>query len=78
LARISSYIETNKLPQVLVGSEITNTVYVEPKALVVPYTESHKWPLNTLLIFVVIIIGGGIGWYLYRYMGDKKPENWNN
>lgn len=68
IARISSYIETNKLSAGSLGSEIINPLYVAPPAPVVPFTEANRSLLNVFLVIVVLLIGAGIGWYLYSYM----------
>ena len=73
IARISSYIETNKLSEGLLGSEITNPLYVAPVAPAVPFTEANRTLLNVFLVIVVLLIGAGIGWYLYSYM-----KGWSN
>ncbi len=72
IGRISSYIEENAIPVVSLGEESLNSAYVAPKGPVVPFTESNKWLLNTLLVLVVLILGAGIGMYLRNF---KKTNN---
>ncbi|MCX6715487.1 MAG: hypothetical protein NT077_00535, partial [Candidatus Taylorbacteria bacterium] len=72
IARISTYIETNLLPLATVGSESANSLYVAPAAPVIPYTESHRGLLNGLLVLIVIILAGGIGWYIHGYIKSHK------
>jgi len=67
ISSISSYIEANKLPQASLGDEKENPSYIAPKGPVVPFTEANKGLLNSVLLIVVILLGGGIGWYLYKY-----------
>jgi hypothetical protein len=72
IVRLSSYIEEAGLPIASVGAEIANPDYVAPKGPVVPFTESNKGFLNGLLVFVVLIIGGGIAVYLRTYIKHGK------
>ena len=67
ISSISSYIETNRLPQASIGEEKENPSYIAPKGPVVPFTEANKGLLNAVLLLVVVILGAGIGWYVYRY-----------
>ena len=71
IARISSYIEANKLPVGSLSLEAANSLYVAPPAPVVPFTEANKMVLNVFLVIIVVIIGGGIGWYLRIYIKKK-------
>ncbi|MSR71129.1 MAG: DUF2339 domain-containing protein [Candidatus Taylorbacteria bacterium] len=71
IARISSYIEENKIPVAVLGNETLNPLYKAPAGPVIPFSESHKWLLNALLVIVVILLGGGIGMYLKNF---KKNE----
>ncbi len=71
IARISTYIETNKLSSGSLGSEIMNPLYVTPLPPVVPFTEANRTLLNVFLVITVILIGAGIGWYLYSYMKGR-------
>jgi hypothetical protein len=68
IVHISSYIETNKLPLATVGAEIISPLYVAPATPHTPFAEQYPWALNTFLVFIVIIIAGAIGWYLYLYI----------
>ncbi len=67
IGAISTYIETNFLPASSIGTEKINPSFVAPEGLVVPISEKYPWLLNILLVFVVLIIGAGIGWYMYKY-----------
>lgn len=71
IGRISAYIETNKLPAGSIEAESVNPLYVAPPPPVVPFTEANSNLLNIFLVIVVILIGGGIGWYLVNYMKNK-------
>ena len=72
IARISSYIETNALPAGTLGEEVVNPAYIAPAAPAVPFTEAYPWVFNTMLVIVVILLGGGIAWYLSQYMKKQK------
>ena len=82
IARIASYIEENAIPVATVGQEIVNPAYKAPKGPVIPFTESHKWLLNILLIIVVVVIGAGIGMYLRNYkktaIDPAKPQGFDS
>jgi hypothetical protein len=88
ISQFASYIEVAKLPAVTVGPGVVNSSYVAPKPPVVPFTESNKWLLNTVLVLVVIVIAIGIAIYLRKYLvknrdtdsgkfitEDQKPQN---
>ncbi|HTK33355.1 MAG TPA: DUF2339 domain-containing protein [Candidatus Paceibacterota bacterium] len=67
-AQLTSYIDENNLPTATVGAETVNVAYVAPAGPVVPFTEKYKYPLNIVLVLLVVIIGGGVGWYLRVYL----------
>ncbi len=68
LVRLSSYIQEQTLLTVSLGRETANPEYVAPNGPVVPYTESHKSLLNTVLIIAVLIIAALIAVYLRVYL----------
>ena len=70
--QLSSYIDQNNLPNVMVGPQSENTSYIAPAGPVVPFTEKNKYLLNTVLVLLVIIIGAGVGWYLRSYIKMHK------
>lgn len=72
ISSISSYIEENSLPQSTVGVESINPLYVAPAPKVVPFSEAYPWLLNTVLVFVVVLIAVGIVWYIYLYVKKNK------
>ncbi len=72
ISRIASYIEENKIGVATYGAETINPAYVKPDGPVVPFTESHKFLLNILLIIVVIVIGFAVGWYLVNFIKNKN------
>src|SRR6185369_619268 len=71
ITRISSYLQENTIASAFLGDETTNPAYVAPAGPVVPFTEAHKYLLNTLLVLVVVILLGAIGWYLRTFMKGK-------
>lgn len=73
--QLSSYIDEPGLPVVIPGNQITNSSYTPPKGPIVPYSESHKGLLNGLLVFVVLIVGGGILFYIHTYIKKAKLPN---
>ncbi|MDB5259487.1 MAG: hypothetical protein JWO73_695 [Candidatus Taylorbacteria bacterium] len=74
IARMASYLEENKIPSAFLSDETDNAAYVIPQGPVVPFTESHQWLLNALLVIVVLIIGGGVAWYLRTYMNNSQSN----
>ena len=77
ITSISAYIQANSLPAGSLGPETQNPLYIAPPPPVVPFTEANKALLNGFLVFIVIVIGGGIVWYLYHFMhkGGFTPED---
>lgn len=72
ISKISAYLEANRLPEGTLGLEIINPLFVPPEPQKIPFTEANETLLNIFLVIIVIIIGGGIGWYLYVYIRKKK------
>ncbi len=88
ISRFASYIEVSKLPSITVDRILSNSSYIAPKPPTVPFTESNKWLLNTVLVLVVVLIAVGIAIYLRKYLikqkdmdpgnfigEDRKPQN---
>lgn len=71
LGRISAYIQENVIPVASAGSEVLNPKYVAPKAPVIPFTERNKTLLNVFLIVIVLLVIGGVIWYLKGIAGAK-------
>jgi hypothetical protein len=72
ISSFASYIETTKLSTLELGPEMQNSSYVAPKGPTVPFTETNKWLLNTLLVLVVLILAIAIGIYLKKYLVKEK------
>ena len=81
ISRFASYIQTSNLPTFFVGQQVSNSSYIAPKPPVVPFTESNKYLLNTLLVLVVIVIGAAVILYLRKYLSLKSKieskETWS-
>ena len=83
LSRIFQYLETNSFAQASLGGQSLNTKYVPPPPPTVPFTESHKYLLNTLLVLLVILSGVMVYFYLRKTVvkqdgsidGPEKPSN---
>jgi hypothetical protein len=78
IARIASYIEENKIPVATLAPEVVNSAYIAPKGPTVPFTESHKWLLNVLLVLVVFVIGFSVVVHLRNYKKDEYNKNIEN
>jgi hypothetical protein len=72
IARLSSYIQENTVPTAYLGDENLNPSYVPIPDAGLPFTEAHKYLLNVLLALVVVVLLGGIVWYLRTYMKANK------
>jgi hypothetical protein len=78
ISRFASYIEVAKLPSIPTGQILANSSYIAPKPPTVPFTESNKWLLNTVLVLVVIAIAIAIAIYLKKYLVKQKDADSGN
>ena len=72
VSSLSSYIDQSNIPMASIGNEVLNTKYVAPAGPVVPFTEKYKIIFNVSLVILVILLCGGIAWYLRTYAKGEK------
>ncbi len=83
LSRIFQYLETDSFTLATLGLRSLNEKYIPPPPPTIPYTESHKYLLNSALVLLVVLIGVMVYFYLRKTVvkkavpldGHDKPSN---